>query len=92
MARQAISWKKLEKIRNVLFEWRKSSRRSKKKGRPQHLLESDSTDSEVDEIVYVEDKSGTRPSNHASSFSVTTQGHTISWKTGNIAQERVSVK
>ena len=41
--------------------------------------------------MYVEDKSGTAPSNHAASFSVTTQGHTISWKTGNIVQERVSV-
>ena len=55
------------------------------------FAESDSTDSEVDEIVYVEDKSGILSSNNASSFSLTTQGHTISWKTGNIAQERVSV-
>ena len=63
-----------------------------KKERPAvAFAESDSTDSEVDEIVYVKDKSVTHPSNHAASFSVTTQGHTISWKTGNIAQERVSV-
>ena len=63
-----------------------------KKGKPAAAFaESDSTDSEGDEIVYVEDKSGTPPSKHAASFSVTTQGHTISWKTGNIAQERVSV-
>lgn len=55
------------------------------------FAESDSTDSEDDEIVCVEDKSRTPPSNHAASFSVTTQGHTISWKTGNIAQEQVSV-
>ena len=53
--------------------------------------ESDSTDSEDDEIVRDEDKSSTPPSNHAASFSVTTQGHTISWKTGNITQEQVSV-
>lgn len=63
-----------------------------KKERPAvAFAESDSTDSEVDEIVYVKDKSVTPPSNHAASFSVTTQGHTISWKTGNIAQERVRV-
>ena len=55
------------------------------------FAESDSTDSEDDEIVYVENKSSTPPSNHAASFSVTTQGHTISWRTGNIAQEHVSV-
>ena len=53
------------------------------------LAELDSTDSEDDEIVYIEDKSGTLPSNNESSFSVTTQGHSISWKTGNIAQEQV---
>lgn len=60
------------------------------------FTESDSTDSEDDEdkcstLVYVEDKCSTLPSNHASSFPLTTEGHTISWKTGNIAQEKVSV-
>ena len=58
---------------------------------PTAFAESDSTDSEDDEIVRVEDKSSTLPSNHAASLSVTTQGHTISWKTGNIALEQVSV-
>ena len=55
------------------------------------FADSDSTDSEDDEIVCVEDKSSTPLSNHVASFSVTTQGHTISWKTGNIALEQVSV-
>lgn len=54
------------------------------------FAESDSTNSEDDDIVYVEDKSIPRPSNSAASFSVTTQGHAISWKTGNIALEQVS--
>ena len=59
-----------------------------KKERPKAAFaESDSTDSEDD----VEDKCGTLPSNDAFSFSLTMQGHTISWKTGNIAQEQVSV-
>ena len=59
-----------------------------KKERPTAAFaESDSTDSEDD----VEDNCSTLPSNDASSFSLIMQGHTISWKTGNIAQEQVSV-
>ena len=54
--------------------------------------ESDSTESEDDEIVDVEEASAFLPSNTAASFSVTTQGHNITWKTGNIAKEQVRFK
>ena len=83
---------KVEKDQKCLVRVEKIFPKIKKDRPTAAFAESDSTDSEVDDdIVYVEDKSGTPPSNHAASFSVTTQGHTISWKTGNIAQERVSV-
>lgn len=49
-------------------------------------------ESEDDETVYAEEASASLPSNSASSLSVTTQGHNISWRTGNIAQEKVSFK
>ena len=83
---------KVEKDQKCLVRVEKIFPKIKKERPTAAFAESDSTDSEVDDFVYVEDKSGTPPSNHAASFSVTTQaGHTISWKTGNIAQERVSV-
>lgn len=82
---------KVEKDQKCVVRVEKIFPQIKKESPAVAFAESDSTDSEVDEIVYVEDKSVTPPSNLAASFSVTTQGHTISWKTGNIAQERVSV-
>ena len=52
-------------------------------------MESDSTESEDEEVI--EDNSAVsfvQP--NSASFCVTTQGHNISWKAGNIAQEKVS--
>jgi len=85
--------KKVEKDQKCVVRVEKifSKIKQERSTRAAAYAESDSTDSEDDEIVRVEDKSSTPPSNHAASFSVTTQGHTISWKTGNIAQEQVSV-
>ena len=85
--------KKVEKDQKCVVRVEKifSKIKQERSTRAAAYAESDSTDSEDDEIVRVEDKSSTPPSTHAASFSVTTQGHTISWKTGNIAQEQVSV-
>ena len=81
---------KVEKDQKCLVRVEKLFPKPKTQERPTvTFAASDSEESEDDEIISVEDTSSSLPSNSAVSFSVTTQGHTISWKTGNIEQEKV---
>lgn len=82
---------KVEKDQKCLVRVEKLFPKPKTQERPRAAFAvSHSEESEDDEIISVEDTSSSLPSNSAPSFSVTTQGHTISWKTGNIEQEKVT--
>lgn len=83
---------KVEKDHECLVRVEKIFPKIKRERPTAEFVESDSMESEDDETVYAEEASASLPSNSASSLSVTTQGHNISWRTGNIAQEKVSFK
>ena len=78
---------KVEKDQKCLVQVEKIFPKIKQERPTAAFAESDSGDSEDDQVV----ESTSLSSSSAALFPVTTQGHAISWKTGNIAQERVSV-